>query len=77
MVKRSNLTGEHRHGNVTNLINAPAEGRTCGRQPKLSEEQWAQAGRLLAAGESRRRVALIYDIGLSTLYKKFPGAFGR
>ncbi|KAB0592730.1 helix-turn-helix domain-containing protein [Edwardsiella anguillarum] len=25
----------------------------------------------MAAGESRRRVAIIYDVGLSTLYKKF------
>ncbi|HDV4944026.1 TPA: helix-turn-helix domain-containing protein, partial [Escherichia coli] len=33
-----------------------------------------QAGRLLAAGESRQRVALIFDIGLSTLYKKFPAS---
>lgn len=56
------------------LAAARAEGRIGGRRPKLSEEQWAQAGRLLASGESRRRVALIYDIGLSTLYKKFPGA---
>lgn len=56
------------------LAAARAEGRIGGRRPKLSEEQWAQAGRLLAAGESRRRVALIFDVGLSTLYKKFPGS---
>ncbi|HCN7147651.1 TPA: helix-turn-helix domain-containing protein, partial [Escherichia coli] len=30
------------------------------------------AGRLIAAGESRKRVAIIYDVGVSTLYKKFP-----
>ncbi|MDU5453554.1 MAG: recombinase family protein [Pseudescherichia vulneris] len=33
---------------------------------------WAQAGRLIAAGQSRQQVAIIYDVGLSTLYKKFP-----
>ncbi|SPW57921.1 Resolvase domain-containing protein [Escherichia coli] len=39
-------------------------------RPKLTTSEWEQAGRLLAAGESRQRVALIFDIGLSTLYKK-------
>ncbi|ATI62774.1 recombinase family protein [Edwardsiella tarda] len=54
------------------LAAARAEGRVGGRRPKLTPEQWAQAGRLIAAGESRQRVAIIYDVGLSTLYKKFP-----
>ncbi|BED52117.1 hypothetical protein VEE48_33510 [Escherichia coli] len=45
-----------------------------GRRPKLTASEWEQAGRLLAAGESRQRVALIFDIGLSTLYKKFPAS---
>ncbi len=53
---------------------ARAEGRIGGRRPKLTDEQWAQAGRLIAAGEPRRRVAIIYDVGLSTLYKKFPAS---
>ncbi|EHN7281068.1 recombinase family protein [Escherichia coli] len=54
------------------LSAARAEGRIGGRKPKLTPEQWAQAERLLAAGESRRRVAIIYDVGISTLYKKIP-----
>lgn len=54
------------------LAAARAEGRTGGRRPKLTAEQWAQAGRLIAAGEPRKRVAIIYDVGVSTLYKKFP-----
>ena len=54
------------------LVAARAQGRIGGRRPKLTPEQWAQAGRLIAAGESRRRVAIIYDVGISTLYKKFP-----
>lgn len=48
---------------------ARAKGRIGGRRPKLTASEWEQAGRLLAAGESRQRVALIFDIGLSTLYK--------
>lgn len=54
------------------LAAARAEGRIGGRKPKLTPELWAQAGRLLTAGKSRREVAIIYDVGISTLYKKFP-----
>ncbi|EAB1785048.1 DNA-binding protein, partial [Salmonella enterica] len=36
-----------------------------GRRPKLSPEQWAQAGRLIGAGIPRQQVAIIYDVGLS------------
>ncbi|HAT2743101.1 TPA: recombinase family protein [Citrobacter farmeri] len=57
---------------LAGLAAARAKGRVGGRRPKLSTEQWAQAGRLIAAGEPRRRVAIIYDVGMSTLYKKFP-----
>lgn len=51
---------------------ARAQGRIGGRRPKLTPDEWAQAGRLIATGESRQRVALIFDVGISTLYKKFP-----
>ncbi|APW13085.1 hypothetical protein BVH07_09950 [Salmonella enterica subsp. enterica serovar Thompson] len=43
-----------------------------GRRPKLTPEQWAQAGYLIRAGVPRQQVAIIYDAGLSTLYRKFP-----
>lgn len=56
------------------LAAARAQGRIGGRRPKLTQAQWEQAGRLIAAGESRKRVALIYDVGLSTLYRKFPAS---
>lgn len=56
------------------LAVARQQGRIGGRRPKLTAEQWAQAGRLLEAGESRQRVALIFDVGMSTLYRKFPAA---
>lgn len=58
------------------LAASRAEGRVGGSRSKLTDEQWAQAGRLIAAGEPRQRVAIIYDVGVSTLYKKFP-AQGR
>jgi DNA invertase Pin-like site-specific DNA recombinase len=54
------------------LATAREQGRIGGRRPKLTQEEWAQAGRLIASGESRQRVALIFDVGISTLYKKFP-----
>jgi len=58
------------------LAAARAEGRIGGRKPKLTDEQWAQAGRLIASGETRQRVAIIYDVGMSTLYRKFPAGNG-
>lgn len=54
------------------LAAAREEGRIGGRRPKLTPEQWAQAGRLIASGVPRQKVAIIYDVGISTLYKKFP-----
>lgn len=51
---------------------ARAQGRIGGRRPKLTPEQWEQAGRLIASGVPRQKVAIIYDVGISTLYKKFP-----
>lgn len=56
------------------LVAARAEGRIGGRRPRLTKQQWEQAGRLIAAGEKRQRVAIIFDVGMSTLYKKFPSA---
>ncbi|EKL1886416.1 helix-turn-helix domain-containing protein, partial [Salmonella enterica] len=38
----------------------------------LAPEQCPQAGRLIGAGVPRQQVAIIYDVGVSTLYKKFP-----
>ncbi|MCQ7832534.1 helix-turn-helix domain-containing protein, partial [Escherichia coli] len=51
---------------------ARAQGRIGGRRPKLTPEQWAQAGRLIASGVPRQKVAIIYDVGVSTLYQRFP-----
>lgn len=67
-MERENIIERTRAG----LAVARAKGRIGGRRPKLTDEQWAQAGRLIAAGETRQRVAIIYDVGVSTLYRKFP-----
>ncbi|EJX4556657.1 helix-turn-helix domain-containing protein, partial [Salmonella enterica] len=53
---------------------ARAKGRIGGRRPKFTEEQWEQMGRLINKGISRQQVAIIYDVGLSTLYRKFPAS---
>ncbi|EAP0827803.1 helix-turn-helix domain-containing protein [Salmonella enterica subsp. enterica serovar Sandiego] len=39
--------------------------------PLLGEK----AGRLIGAGVPRQQVAIIYDVGLSTLYRKFPAGY--
>lgn len=54
------------------LAVARSEGRIGGRRPKLTPEQWAQAGRLTENGVDRKQVAIIYDVAVCTLYKKFP-----
>lgn len=54
------------------LAAARAKGRIGGRRPKLTTEQWAQAGRLIENGVDRKQVAIIYDVAVCTLYKKFP-----
>ncbi|EKG7071638.1 helix-turn-helix domain-containing protein [Escherichia coli] len=33
---------------------------------------WAHAGRLIASGVHRQNVAIIYDVSVTTVYKKFP-----
>jgi len=54
------------------LTAARAEGRIGGRRPKLTDGQWAQIGRMIAAGHSRKELAIIFDIGVSTIYKYYP-----
>ncbi len=53
---------------------ARAEGRIGGRRPKYQEETWQQMRRLLEKGIPRKQVAIIYDVAVSTLYKKFPAS---
>lgn len=56
------------------LAVARKKGRIGGRRPKYSPEEWAQMGRLILDGMSRNQVAIIFDVGVSTLYKKFPAS---
>ncbi|TKU45657.1 recombinase family protein [Citrobacter sp. wls716] len=72
-MERENIIERTRAG----LAVARAKGRIGGRRPKLTDEQWAQAGRLIAAGESRQQIARKYGVGLSTLYKKFPATMSE
>lgn len=57
---------------LAGLAAAREKGRIGGRRPKLTQEQWDQAGRLIANGMNRKQVAIIYDVAVCTLYKKFP-----
>ncbi|EPZ6879114.1 recombinase family protein [Escherichia coli] len=54
------------------LAAARKKGRIGGRRPKFTEEQWEQMGRLINRGISRKQISIIYDVGMSTLYRKFP-----
>lgn len=56
------------------LAVARKKGRIGGRRPKFSKEQWEQMGRLINRGVSRQQIAIIYDVGMSTLYRKFPSS---
>ena len=56
------------------LAIARKKGRIGGRPPKYSVQEWQQMGRLIKNGLSRNQVAIIYDVGVSTLYRKFPAS---
>jgi len=57
---------------LAGLAAARAKGRTGGRPKALNPQEREQASRLLAQGHSRQQLAIIYNVGLSTLYKYFP-----
>ncbi|ENZ4270147.1 recombinase family protein [Klebsiella pneumoniae] len=57
---------------LAGLAVARAKGRIGGRRPKFTDEQWEQMGRLINKGISRQQISIIYDVGISTLYRKFP-----
>lgn len=46
----------------------------CSSNPDWLTPPGAQAGRLIRTGVPRQQVAIIYDVGLSTLYRKFPAS---
>jgi len=46
------------------LAAAREKGRIGGRRTKLTPEQWAPAGLLIANGVDRKQVAINYDVGV-------------
>ncbi|EDW9104195.1 helix-turn-helix domain-containing protein, partial [Salmonella enterica subsp. diarizonae] len=54
------------------LAAARAQGRIGGRRPALQPDQVAQLNRLIKNGYSRKQLAIIYDVSLSTIYKFTP-----
>ncbi|ECS8429380.1 recombinase family protein [Salmonella enterica] len=54
------------------LAAARAQGRIGGRRPALSQDEIAQINRLIKNGYSRRQLAIIYDVSVSTVYKFSP-----
>ncbi|EML9905385.1 helix-turn-helix domain-containing protein, partial [Morganella morganii] len=38
----------------------------------LTQNDWEQIGRLLDKGYSRQQLAIIYGVGVSTIYRYFP-----
>ena len=57
---------------LAGLAAARSKGRVGGRRPKFTEEQWKEMGRLIMDGESRQEISIQFNVGISTLYKRFP-----
>ncbi|EIJ5162855.1 recombinase family protein [Salmonella enterica] len=57
---------------LAGLAAARAQGRIGGRPNALKPHEREQIGRLLAKGHTRQQLAIIYGVGLSTLYRYFP-----
>ncbi|MQL46737.1 helix-turn-helix domain-containing protein [Photorhabdus khanii] len=54
------------------LVAARAQGRIGGRPVSFSFSEQQQAKNLLANGHSRKKLALVYGVSLSTIYKYLP-----
>lgn len=57
---------------LAGLAAARAQGRIGGRPAAFKPHEREQIQRLLDKGHSRKQLALIYDVGLSTIYRHFP-----
>ena len=57
---------------LAGLAVARAKGRVGGSRPKFTDEQWKEMGRLIMDGESRQEISIQFNVGISTLYKRFP-----
>ncbi|WP_409307831.1 recombinase family protein [Pectobacterium sp. B1J-3] len=56
------------------LAAARARGRIGGRPQALTLEDREMITRLLDNGQTRQQIAIIYDVGISTIYKYFPAS---
>lgn len=56
---------------LAGLAAAREKGRISGRPQVFTSEDKEMIKRLLNAGHSRQQLALIYDVGVSTIYKHF------
>lgn len=59
---------------LAGLAEARKNGRIGGRPKALTQDEQETISKLLANGCSRRQLAIIYDIGESTIYKYFPAS---
>lgn len=57
---------------LAGLAAARAQGRIGGRPAALTQNDREQIGRLLDKGYSRQQLAIIYGVGVSTIYRYFP-----
>ncbi|RKO76146.1 recombinase family protein [Pectobacterium parmentieri] len=57
---------------LAGLAAAREKGRIGGRPQVFTSEDKEMIKRLLNAGHSRQQLAIIYDVGVSTIYKHFP-----
>lgn len=57
---------------LAGLAAARAQGRIGGRPNALKPHEREQVKRLLDKGHTRQQLAIIYGVGLSTLYRYFP-----
>lgn len=58
---------------LAGLAVARSKGRYGGRRPKFTSDDWDQYEQALKAGRTHKEVSEQYGVGVSTLYKKFPG----
>lgn len=62
---------------LAGLAAARVQGRIGGRPNALKPHEREQIGRLLVKGYTRHQLAIIYGVGLSTLYRYFPAGVQR
>ncbi|EHI5268954.1 flagellar phase variation DNA invertase Hin, partial [Salmonella enterica] len=59
---------------LAGLAAARAQGRLGGRPRAINRHEQEQISRLLEKGHPRQQLAIIFGIGVSTLYRYFPAS---